>query len=113
MTTRDLRKDTLIFALAAAVLLIAGLVLTARPAVVLPVGAENVASSIGDSPQVRTRCHDAGGRFRCFVPGREIDVGAYVTVDVGWDGCWRAAQQMGVRGIEPAEESGCVDLWDY
>jgi hypothetical protein len=89
------------------------LVLTARPAVVLPVGAGTLASSIGDSPQVRARCSDSGDGFRCFVPGRGIDVGAYVSVDVGWDGCWRATQLSGVRGVEPGDEAGCVNLWDY
>jgi hypothetical protein len=107
-------RDTLIFALVAVGLLGVLLVFTARPGVVLPVDAGNVASSIGDSPQVRTRCTGAGDGFRCLVPGRDIDVGADVMVNVGWDGCWHATQLRGsVRGVEPADESGCVDLWDY
>jgi hypothetical protein len=106
-------SGNLTFALVALGLLVVILVFTARPGVVLPVDAGNVASSIGDSPQVRTRCTGAGDGFRCFVPGRDIDVGSYVGVDVGWDGCWHATQLQGVRGVEPAADSGCVDLWDY
>jgi hypothetical protein len=32
---------------------------------------------------------------------------------IAWDGCWHATQLPGVRGVQPADESGCVDLWDY
>jgi hypothetical protein len=108
--TTEARRNAIALLIAAFVVgaVIAFLLL---PGLVLPVGKDTLASSIGAKGFMANGCRRAPGtgNFTCVVPTEGFSDSKHLSVHVSWEGCWEATSAGGKR----PGESGCVHIWDY